>query len=150
MARMHSPSKGKSGSKRPFKQEHKWISHSKEELEKLIIKFSKLGKSQAEIGMLLRDQYGIPNIKEVTGTSISNILKKNNALPELPDDIIALIKKQIMLTKHLEKNHGDQTAKRGLILTQAKVKRLIKYYKRNKIIPQDWKYNEEQAKMLIG
>lgn len=99
---------------------------------------------------MLRDQYGIASVKEITGTSLGKVLKKNNIVPELPDDLMALIKRQIALTKHLEKNHKDQTAKRGLILTQSKVKRLIKYYKRSNVIPQDWKYNEEQARMLVG
>jgi len=150
MARMYGSAKGRAGSKRPLKTEHKWVSHSKEEIEKLIVKFSKAGKSQAEIGLLLRDQYGIASVKEIAGMSISKLLKKNNVVPELPDDLMALIRRQIALTKHLERNHGDQTAKRGLILTQSKVKRLIKYYKRNNVIPQTWKYNEEQARMLVG
>src|SRR3989338_2145164 len=39
---------------------------------------------------------------------------------------------------------------RGLQLTESKIKRLVKYYKANGKLPQNWKYDREQAKLLIG
>ena len=54
-----------------------------------------------------------------------------------------------MLKKHLEKNHKDQSAKRGLQLTESKIKRVVKYYKKNKKIPMDWKYDPERIKLFI-
>ena len=47
-----------------------WVTYSNEEIEELILKFSKEGKSASEIGVTLRDQYGIPSVKAVTGEKI--------------------------------------------------------------------------------
>ena len=147
---MYSRAKGKAKSKTPKKLDHKWITYSKEEIEKIIIKLAKEGKKQSEIGMILRDLYGIPKVKEITKETLSQTLKKNEAYPELPEDLSSLIKKHIMIIKHYEKNHKDQTAKRGIKLTQSKIQRLIKYYKKTKVLPADWKYNEAQARLIVG
>ncbi|MEO0301809.1 MAG: 30S ribosomal protein S15, partial [candidate division WOR-3 bacterium] len=39
----------------------------KEDVEKLIEKLAQQRFSSAEIGMILRDQYGIPDVKAITG-----------------------------------------------------------------------------------
>ena len=44
----------------------------------------------------------------------------------------------------------DMTAMRGLALTESKVRRVIKYYKSNDKLPEDWKYTREGAKLLVG
>ncbi len=76
MARMHSRGKGKSGSTRPYLTEPQtWIQMESSEIEKLIIQLYKQGNSQATIGNILRDQYGVPSIKLVTGKKLLTILK---------------------------------------------------------------------------
>ena len=37
-----------------------WITYSNEEIEEFIVKFKREGKSASQIGVILRDQYGIP------------------------------------------------------------------------------------------
>ena len=86
----------------------------------------------------------------MTNKSITQILKENKILPHLPEDIVALIKKQIALKKHLEVNKHDFTAKRGMQLTESKINRLAKYYKSSKKLPSDWKYDREKAELLIS
>ena len=44
-----------------------WVTYSNEEIEEMILKFNREGKSTSEIGIILRDQYGIPKVKDVTG-----------------------------------------------------------------------------------
>ena len=44
----------------------------------------------------------------------------------------------------------DMTAKRGLILTESKIRRLIKYYHNTGRLPLDWKYTREGAKLLVS
>ena len=44
-----------------------WIEYSNEEIEELILKLRKEGNSTSTIGIALRDQYGIPDVKLVTG-----------------------------------------------------------------------------------
>ncbi len=151
MARMHSRRKGKAGSKKPIRKTvPSWLRYKPKEVELLVVKLAKEGYAPSKIGLFLRDTYGIPDVKLVTKKKITQILKENNLLPELPEDLTALIKKSIALIKHLEKNHQDKTAKRGLQLTESKIKRLIKYYKKVKKLPADYKYESEKAGLLVG
>ena len=41
------------------------------EVEKLIVKYSKAGKTSSEIGMILRDNYGIHSVRSLTGKKIN-------------------------------------------------------------------------------
>jgi small subunit ribosomal protein S15 len=34
-------------------------------------------------------------------------------------------------------------------LTESKIKRLVKYYRRTKKLPKDWRYDPEQAVLII-
>jgi ribosomal protein S15P/S13E len=51
--------------------------------------------------------------------------------------------------KHMDSNTKDNTAKRGYQLTVSKIRRLAKYYKRNRKLPEDWRYTPEKAKLLV-
>src|SRR3989344_4539364 len=142
MARMHSRRKGKSGSTRPLRKiKQPWVRYDKKEAELLIVKLAKSGKTTSEVGIILRDSYGIPDVRVVLGKRITEVLKENNLLPELPDDFVALIKKDINIMKHMSTHKKDMSGKRGLQLTESKLGRLTKYYKRTGRIPQDWKYD---------
>lgn len=145
---MHSRAKGKSGSTKPIKkQTPNWLKYSAKEAELLVVKYAKDEKKPSQIGIYLRDQYGIPDIKTVTGKSITQILKEKNIKQELPEDLLALIKKSVLLKKHLENNKKDMSAKRGIQLTDSKIRRLAKYYKTKGILESKWRYNAEQFKM---
>jgi small subunit ribosomal protein S15 len=148
MARMHSRKKGQAGSKKPLKKEKPtWIRYKPKEIELLIVKLAKEGKTSSEIGIVLRDVYGIPDVKLIMEKPLTKILAEKNLLKELPEDLIALMKRAVFINKHLERNHHDMTAKRGLQLTESKIKRLIKYYKKTGNIPVDWKYDPSKLKM---
>ena len=123
--------------------------YKEKEIEKLIIKLAKSGNNPSEIGTILRDTYGIHSVKAVAKKKISAILKENNLLKEIPEDLMALIKKFIAVKKHLEKNKQDKTAKRGLQLTDSKIRRLVKYYKKSGRLPKDWKFEAEKVKMYV-
>jgi small subunit ribosomal protein S15 len=150
MARMYSRKKGKAGSKKPMKKTApSWVRYSAKEIEMLITKLTKEGNSPSRIGLILRDSYGIPISKQITGKKITKILKEKNLLPKLPEDLLALIKKSIAVRKHLEKNHKDETAKRGLTLTENKIKALADYYKKTKKLPVDWKYEPKKIRLHL-
>lgn len=149
MSRMHSGAKGKSGSKKPIKKIPSWAPFKEKEVEKLIVKYAKAGKSTSEIGLLLRDAYGINSVKALTGKTVTAVLDENKLTKELPEDVLNLIKKIILVKQHLEKNKQDQTAKRGIILTTSKINRLVKYYKRSKRLPVDWKLDMTRLKMYL-
>lgn len=151
MARMYSGKKGKSGSHKPVEEkDHKWVNYKPKEIEQLILKIAKTGKTPSQIGMILRDEYGIPDLEKLTKKKLVMILKENKAAPELPEDLTALIKREIIILKHMEKNKHDQPSKRGLLLTESKIRRLVKYYKRVGKLPATWKYSKEQAKLLVS
>jgi len=150
MARMYSGKKGKHGSHKPVRKiPPTWLKYKPFEVEKLVIKLAKEGKTSAQIGTMLRDAYGIPSVRSVTSKKINKILKENELSPKLPEDLVSLIKRAIEIHTHMLKNKKDMTAKRGLQLTESKIKRLIAYYKNNNIIPHDWSYSIDQAKFLI-
>jgi len=146
---MYSRKKGKSGSTKPIKKMPSWMRYKGKEIEKLIIKLAKVGNPPSEIGMVLRDTYGIHSVKVVAEKKINVILKENGLLKEIPEDLMALIKKFIEVKKHLEKNKQDKTAKRGLQLTDSKIRSLVKYYKKSKKLPADWKFEAEKVKMYV-
>ncbi len=150
MARMYSHKKGKSRSTKPSKLRNPgWVRYTTRVVKKLVTKLAKEGLTASEIGIHLRDIYGIPNVKIITKASISKILKENDLTPELPEDLMALIRKNIMIRAHLEENKKDLTAKRGLQLTEAKIRRLVKYYKKSSKLAADWKYDPERIRLLI-
>lgn len=150
MARRYSGAKGKSGSKKPVnKVVPAWTSYKPKEIEKLVTKIAKSGKTASQIGLFLRDVYGIPSVKVATKKTIHQILKENKLEKKLPDDLMDLIKKSVYLRKHLEKNKKDQPAKRGLLLTDSKIRRMVKYYKKKGRLTEDWKFHPERIKMYI-
>jgi len=150
MARMYSGARGKSKSIKPIKKTNiGWLTYKEKEVELLVTKLAKEGKTPSQIGLFLRDNYGIPSVKRVTTKRISALLKEKNLLKDIPEDLMALIRKTVLLRKHIEKNKKDESAKRGLILTESKIKRLVKYYKRSKKLPMEWKYDPENIKLYI-
>ncbi|MBI1969328.1 30S ribosomal protein S15 [Candidatus Woesearchaeota archaeon] len=150
MARMYSGRKGKSGSKKPVKKtKPSWVRYGQKELELLIVKLAKEGKQPSHIGLYLRDVYGIPSVKAVLGKQMNQVLKERGLHREIPEDLMALLKRSIQLEKHLEENRKDMTAKRGLLLTDSKIRRLVKYYKQREVLPQDWKFDRESIRLYV-
>ena len=150
MARMHSRKKGKSGSTKPVRKvPPSWLKYKPFEVEKLVIKLAKEGYDSAMIGLILRDSYGIPSVKAITGKKIVKILEENNLAPKVPEDLKNLMKRVIAIMKHMEKNRKDMTAKRGLQLTESKIRRLVKYYKRVGKLPKSWTYSRDKINLLL-
>lgn len=150
MARMYSRKRGASGSHKPFvTKAPEWVEYKKEELEKLVLKLRKQDYSQAMIGTILRDQYGVPSVKLITGKKIAEILNENKAAAKLPEDLLNLIKRTVRISEHAKTNKKDMHGIRGMILAESKIRRLSSYYKAKKVLPADWMYDREKAKLLI-
>lgn len=151
MARMHTRRKGQAGSKKPVRTEPpKWSNTDKEEIENTIQQLASQGKSSSEIGMTLRDRFGVPDVTLVTGKKIGTVMKEKNVAPKVPEDIYNLIVKVLELKKHLDKNPKDVHNKRSLNNMVSKIRRLEKYYRREGVLPAEWKYSLERAEMLIS
>ena len=121
----------------------------KEEVEKLVVELAKKGYTPSMIGLILRDSYGIPNVKKITGKKITQILAENDISLEIPEDLLNLLKRAVRLREHLKIHRKDKHSERGLILIESKIRALAKYYKRVGKLPQDWKYDPEEAKILV-
>lgn len=147
---MYSKKRGRAGSKRPLrKTKQTWVRYKAKEAELLIGKIAKEGKTASQIGIVLRDTYGVPSIKLLTKKSVVDIMKEKGVNPEIPEDLMALIRKNILLKKHLDANKQDQTARHGLKLTESHIRRLIKYYKRTKTLSVEWKYDPTKIRLLL-
>lgn len=149
MAKMHSRARGKSGSTKPLKKVPAWAPYKGVDVEKLVVKYAKAGKSTSEIGLLLRDSYGIGSVKALTGKKVYEILQEKGMSKELPEDMRNLIKKMVYIQRHMEKNKHDQFAKRGLLLTNSKIRRLAKYYQRTERLPEGWKLDMDRLKIYL-
>jgi len=150
MARMYARKGGKSGSEKPLKRASPWVKLKADEVEEIIVKLARQGKQSAEIGLILRDKYGIPSTRDVYKQRIARIMKKHKVYNEvLPEDMYNLVKKAVKLRKHMEKNKKDYTSYRGLELTESKIRRLAKFYKREGALPEKWKWAPEKAKLWV-
>jgi small subunit ribosomal protein S15 len=126
-----------------------WVPVPQEEIVQLVVKFAKEGMPTAKIGLKLRDQYAVPDVKLATGKTILEILDENNLSPKLPEDLVALMRRAIDLNVHVVANKKDVANRRGLQLIEAKIRRLVKYYKREGGLPMDWQYSLKTAELLI-
>ena len=150
MARIHARRKGKSGSTHPLREKHpEWSSLNPREIESRVLELAKNEKSTSEIGIILRDQYAVPDVKVATGKSISQILENNNIKSEIPEELRNLIRTALKLKKHIETNAKDLKNRRNLQLTESKIRRLTSYYTQKGRLPEGWKYSLEQAKLLF-
>ena len=150
MAKMHARRRGKSASAKPLVTESpEWVPMSREEIEQTVVKLSKEGMTASKIGMTLRDQYAVPSVRLATGKTMYEILDANGLRPSLPDDLVALMRRAINVNLHMAENQKDMANNRNMQLIESKIRRLVKYYKRNDILPQDWEYSIKNAELLI-
>jgi small subunit ribosomal protein S15 len=147
---MHSRKKGKSKSLKPEREEiPEWVAYTRDEVVELVLKLAKAGNTPSKIGLILRDQYGIPDVQHLTGDKVTQILEKNNAGLSLPENLYSLIKKAVKLRGHIDVHKKDNHNRRGLMLIESKIKRLAKYYIKAKKLPANWRYDPETAKLLV-
>ncbi len=154
MARMYARRRGRSGSKRPFSSKlmgktPEWVEMTAEEVENKVVDLHNQGLATSAIGILMRDNYGVPSIALVTGKKTTRILKERDSASKLPEDLQNLMRKALRLRKHLGVNKRDIHNKRALQLAESKIRRLVKYYRREKVLPADWKYKPETAEVIM-
>lgn len=141
MARLYASKRGKSGSTRPIsKKSPSWCKYREEEVEALVVKLAKQGNSPSMIGLILRDSYGIPLARSISGKKVSQLLRQSQASPSIPEDLQVLVQKAKDLAKHLQRNKQDSVNKHSMALVESKIHRLTKYYKSEGLLSQDWKY----------
>ena len=133
--------RGRSHSTRPVsKRPPIWCRYQPEEVEAIVFNLAKEDHPTSNIGIILRDQYGIPLAKSILGKSISQTLRESGLAPSLPEDLDVLMKKAANLRIHIERNNKDLHNKRFLQLIETRIRKLSRYYKRRGILPLEWKY----------
>lgn len=141
--------KGRSHSVRPVSRRAPgWCKYQPEEVEAFIIKLAKEGHSMSRIGTILRDQYAIPLSKPITGKSIKEILETAGLAPSMPEDLSELIKKAQGMAVHMDKNKKDLHNKRNMQIIEARIHKLSRYYKREGVLPKNWKYEAKIASVI--
>lgn len=143
--------KGQSHSTRPSTSiSPRWVQFTPEEVEAIIVELARKGYPPSMIGILLRDQYGIPLAKSVIGQKVLDVLEKHNVKLVVPEDLYNLMRRAVNLRKHLAVHPKDTHSLRGLIEIESKIRRLIKYYKRIGRLPKDWSYDPEKASVIVS
>jgi small subunit ribosomal protein S15 len=134
--------KGISHQTRPVtKRPPTWCRYTAEEVEALIMRLFKEGYAPSKIGTIIRDQYGVPLAKPITGKSVTQVLKERGVISSLPEDLENLLRKATRLHVHYDKNKADLHNKRSLQIVEAKIYKLSRYYKREGVLAADWKYS---------
>ncbi len=113
--------------KKPLKKPI-WLKYTETEVKEIISKIvEKNPEITAEkIGLILRDNYGIPTTK-IYGFKIGKVLKENKKY-ESPD-IKNLKAKVENIERHGLKNKGDKKASRALIIARSNLKKVKDYSK---------------------
>ncbi|EFW91661.1 Ribosomal S13S15 domain protein [Haladaptatus paucihalophilus DX253] len=153
MARMHTRRRGSSGSDRPVTDEPpEWSDVDADDVEDRVVELAEDGYSPSEIGQKLRDEgvtgTPVPNVKLATGKKVTEILEENDAANELPEDLENLMVRAVRLREHVNENGQDKQNKRALQNTESKVRRLVNYYRGDKI-DEDFTYSYDNAKELL-
>ncbi|MGZ7043934.1 MAG: 30S ribosomal protein S15 [Methanobacterium sp.] len=126
-----------------------WIEYSNEEIEELVLKLRKEGNSTSTIGIILRDQYGIPDVKQTTGKKMTKILEDHGQELKYPEDLMNLIRRAVNIRDHLAENPKDLHTRRGLRIIESKIRRLVAYYVRAGVLPEGWRYDPRSAALLV-
>jgi small subunit ribosomal protein S15 len=145
MSRMHKEAHGSSGSSKPVEKDNPdWVEFEEDEIEDIVLELREDGLDPAQIGLKLRDQYGVPSVKQATGKKVTEILEENDAAPEIPEDLNNLIEKAESIRDHLDENEGDEQAQRQLELAKAKIRKVADYHREEGNIPEDWEYEADE------
>jgi small subunit ribosomal protein S15 len=150
VSRIHSGRKGRSGSHRPYPATRPaWVSLDREEITEEAVKLGKTGMSSAQVGAVLRDTYGVPSTRIITGNRLTDLLAAQGIKPDLPEDLQALLKRVVHLQRHLETHSKDLSNRRGLHLMESRIRRLARYYRQKKKLPANWSYTSAGAVLQV-
>jgi small subunit ribosomal protein S15 len=136
--------RGRGQSTRPVsKRPPNWVVYQPDEVKALIINLAREGKTQSQIGNILRDVHGIPLVKPIVGHGIRKVLDEAGLAPAIPEDIYTLMIRSTRLRRHLDRNPKDFHNKRSYQLSESMIYRITKYYKKKGLLPRDWNHRRE-------
>ncbi|MFC7059532.1 30S ribosomal protein S15 [Halovenus salina] len=153
MARMHTRRRGSSDSDKPAADEPpEWSDVDADAVEDRVVELAEQGHSPSEIGVILRDEgvqgTPVPDVSLVTDKKVTEILDEHDTEPEIPEDLYNLLDRAVRLHDHMDENPTDYQNKRALQNTEAKIRRLMDYYRGDKI-DEDFSYSPDIARELL-
>ena len=153
MARMHSRRRGSSGSDRPAADDPpEWSNVDGNAVEERVVELAEQGHSPSEIGLKLRDEgvdgTPVPDVKLATDKKVTEILEEHDADPEYPEDLRNLMERAVRLREHMDENPTDHQNKRALQNTESKIRRLVDYYRGDKV-DEEFTYSYDTAKDVL-
>jgi len=98
-----------------------WLKFTEDEVKAIVQKLAKKGLTSEKIGLILKNQYGIPKVK-LYGLKIKKIM---DSFKE--PTLINLEKKIQKLEEHYKKNKHDRKSERALTITKAKIRKRLEY-----------------------
>lgn len=101
-----------------------WLKYTEEEVKQIIIKLANKGLTSEKIGLVLRDQYGIPKVS-LYNLKIKKILEEKNLFED--PTLKNLKNKSEKLNNHMRLNSHDQVGKRSQTITKSKLKKIQEY-----------------------
>ena len=150
MAKIHSKKRGKSKSRKPRMIEKTQNEYGDEEIKEKIIEMAKKGVRPSEIGLRLRDKYGVGDVRAyLNGKRLVSFLKEEQIAHTYPQDLLDLIKKAVGMKNHLKNNVTDKHNSVKLKNVESKIHRLVKYYKKEGVLDKNWKYDPKTANLLL-
>jgi small subunit ribosomal protein S15 len=150
VSRIHSGRKGRSGSDRPYPAlPPTWPVPEPAEISDQAVQLAKGGLSAAQVGAVLRDTYGVPSVRLATGQRLTPLLASRGVKPELPEDLAALLRRVVTLQRHLTEHPKDTSNRRGLALIESRIRRLARYYRDRKMLPETWRYSAAEAVLQV-
>ncbi|MGC8586423.1 MAG: 30S ribosomal protein S15 [Candidatus Micrarchaeia archaeon] len=146
---MHSKKKGKSKSRKPPLSAATKPELDNKKIEELIVNYAKQGMSPALIGEMLKRKHNVKYVKHAIGKRLSKVLEEKGMAPQLPPDLVYLMKKAVNMRAHLANNKGDVYNTIRLHRIESKIWRLTRYYISKNKLPEGWRYDPATAELLI-
>jgi small subunit ribosomal protein S15 len=147
---MHSGGKGRSGSTRPNVSElPEWSEQDASRVESLIVELNEQGNSNAMIGTILRDQHSVPSVKLLLGKTVGGVLAEAGKTPEVPEELMNMMRKAQVIIDHLDHNRKDLHNSRQLNLVESKIRRSARYFKSNGKLDVGWNYKRDQLRLMV-
>ncbi len=123
-----------------------------EAVEERVVELAEEGYDPSQIGMRLRDSgvqgTPVPDVKLATGKKLTEILEEHDATAEIPEDLRNLMERALRLHEHMDDNPVDAQNKRALQNTESKIRRLVNYYRGDRL-DETFTYTRENARRLL-
>lgn len=107
-------------------QKPTWLKMKESEIKKIISELAAQNYPPSKIGIILRDQYGIPTTK-IYGKKLKKYLEEQGT-ETTPEDLTNAEKKVESIKEHLKQNITDKKAKHKLQKAQSRLNVLKRHY----------------------